>query len=728
LHELASKYPEYATEALIKHPNVSPETLTFLNDSPSVQPHYKNVINDQLSFHSPDSIYSTKVNVRHGTNRLRKIRDLIMNRGVKEAHPKDLPPGDWSVGRAPNGLIHADKIQQWIDAQPPQIWNVSFDRWTGAQRHNDQNSAVFQLNMTNDQIKKLKDSGAWNTFRKFHKATMSSGHPVKPSTIGWVRFTSNRPEAYLGGSAITGRFKQDYEMWLSKVHGHYEHGVPPDSKFYNWRDAIWAKVDAPEFPKDQAATYNKLNNEFFDAVGRRNFDEKVDPRRFVKWVQENIHPDFAKHLQYPPRALEDRYNLARWGTSLADVYHGREWGENDEPGLERYNTILNKINTLPEEQRGKVETMKNSFNEFLKGNVHYNPMPFVNWIRENAIPNFAEGFHMPPHTEAYQKKLKSWVYKLQEHWNSPIPGSGDFDARWGTAIDRRLDELSPEERKEATKNLQTFFEFKNSNSHLGIKNPMPFINWMRENVHPKFAEGFHEPPKEDTDEVTTPELADGTGHEVFIDEIQSDFGQAFSKQLAASARQQAEQEATQMGLEGPEKEAHVQQWMQKAKENEKELPDTDHQKISHILFGGKKANEVLGEAFLQHLRDKGLHNADIQIHSSKSKAPISLGRPTDDVPAHFKVTYEELPQKRFGFEPSTYGTLEHQDNSKWKGNPTWQGKVRKTEDFKNDLREFKKSLMLRLDHLDVKADIDDDWADSEEVEIDSDEIMRHAIR
>lgn len=148
-------------------------------------------INKVAEKHSPDEAYSMRVAVRPGMQKLRKIRDIINAKaGAKgEIRAQDLPPGDWNVGRLPNGNISAKKIEQHIDSQAPLKFNVSLAEWRGAQRHSREPSKVLQVNLTNDQVNRMKDAGVYDTFRKVSDDAHASAHPVRPSTIGWIRYT-----------------------------------------------------------------------------------------------------------------------------------------------------------------------------------------------------------------------------------------------------------------------------------------------------------------------------------------------------------------------------------------------------------------------------------------------------------------------------------------------------------------------------------------------------------
>lgn len=204
------KTPEDVLESLIHHKNFNDQNLQALIDNPSTgmstiralvnhpasSALQQKSIRERIEEDDPDSVYKDKVAVRLGKSgslgRIRKIRDLILEKSPKDKqlHPKQLPAGDWSAGRLPNGNISADKLQEHIDSHPAQQWNYSHTVWKGAQRHSDDNSKVFQLNLSNDHIRKMKEAGVWGTFKKMADASRQSSHPVEKSTIGWVRYTS----------------------------------------------------------------------------------------------------------------------------------------------------------------------------------------------------------------------------------------------------------------------------------------------------------------------------------------------------------------------------------------------------------------------------------------------------------------------------------------------------------------------------------------------------------
>lgn len=542
-------------------------------------------VEDKLVIHSPDAVSDGRVKMKFGTNKLRKIRDLILSRGVKEVHPKQLPPGDWSAGRNAKGNIDADKIQQWIDSQPETHWNYTHDKWDGAQKHSSEVQKVFQMNLTNEHVKRMKEAGVWNTFRKMHDDTMASGHPVKPHTIGWVRYTMDKePSKARELDAI--RDKDDFA------------------------DRIW------EIAK------NKLSD-----------DAEFD--------------DFYKHHYAAHAEISDALT-------------------SDKP------LDVTKIR------------------------------PYVRWIDrligkdKNPFHSVDLSVHPDDFIDHFDRHRSDVARKLRQKFNQ------EDEANMGFWKDFNIVNLKGDD-------INSIEELANH----------PYTQFVRQHIPDAFKEleeavqeGKGKPPKAPPN--------------IFIDEIQSDFGQSFARQLAAQGRsQQGYDEAVRRGYTGTREDFQA-----LADEQAKQYPEEDFQKISNILFGGKKANEVIGETFLQHLRDKGMHEAGVQIHSVESKHPISLGDKEKDAPAHFKHTYGQMPE-RFGAEPSTYGKFKtqqkgvnykHLTNYKdtGQGAPTYELKVRKYED---ELESFL-AKALKLEHLDVLNDIDDGYADEVSLDIDDKEVHR----
>jgi hypothetical protein len=121
----------------------------------------------------------------------------------------------------------------------------------------------------------------------------------------------------------------------------------------------------------------------------------------------------------------------------------------------------------------------------------------------------------------------------------------------------------------------------------------------------------------------------------YADEIQSDFGQSFVRQAINQGIEQGMTEAADKGLEwdSPEWAQHVREWAEKAKKTaEEKWPEAHHKKIAEILFGNtatgkpRHSNEVLFEAFFQHLRNKNQEHAIVSMPHVFLKAKIALRR------------------------------------------------------------------------------------------------------
>jgi hypothetical protein len=176
--------------AIVGHPLASEELLRDLSDNDR-DVKVRRAATKALAWHDPSSEHPDHVEVKFGTGKLRQIRDHIIGLGKESMSPKDLPPGDWKAGRDKSGNISAEKIQEYIDSLPAVKYGVSEGEWKGMQRHSKSPSYVFQLNLSTDQVRKLKDAGVWETFRKMHEASNRSGHPVGHAGLGWVRWTGD---------------------------------------------------------------------------------------------------------------------------------------------------------------------------------------------------------------------------------------------------------------------------------------------------------------------------------------------------------------------------------------------------------------------------------------------------------------------------------------------------------------------------------------------------------
>ena len=200
-------FPEEALPGLLNHP--SPRVRYSAINSPKFPEssyqdalyHTDKDVQDVARFKmkemGPDAVHRESVIIKPDVQKHRVARDFIESKGVKELHPKQMLPGDWSVGRLKNGNISSEKLQAYIDAHPGTKYNISHSTWNGSQRHNEDDSKVLQVNLTTEQIKKMKEAGVYNSFKAMHEASTYSGHPVdKNHGLGWIRYTGSPKQGF----------------------------------------------------------------------------------------------------------------------------------------------------------------------------------------------------------------------------------------------------------------------------------------------------------------------------------------------------------------------------------------------------------------------------------------------------------------------------------------------------------------------------------------------------
>ena len=138
----------------------------------------------------------------------------------------------------------------------------------------------------------------------------------------------------------------------------------------------------------------------------------------------------------------------------------------------------------------------------------------------------------------------------------------------------------------------------------------------------------------------------------------------------------------------PEQQQHIEAKVAAARDAaEAKWPEAHQQKINEILFGGRHPNEVLHEAFHEHMRQRGHVGTPISIWTPESKAPQSQLDPDKPVPAHMKFTYDQVPRK-MGMQASTYGypsrgpggnSSRPAESGNHYNDPVWADVIRKRE-------------------------------------------------
>lgn len=163
---------------------------------------------------------------------------------------------------------------------------------------------------------------------------------------------------------------------------------------------------------------------------------------------------------------------------------------------------------------------------------------------------------------------------------------------------------------------------------------------------------------------------------IFIDEIQSDIGDSLVKKTKAIAASRV--------AKGNMTASEAQDAITQAEEI---YPEGHHQKIKDIAFAGKDPNEVLHEAFHEHMRQNGKVGLPIHMWQGHSKGHISLAagdrktKPEElkgKLPAHMQRTYDQTP-KKLGYTPAKYGELQTQSTKQLQGHDTNKTTLRKSE-------------------------------------------------
>jgi hypothetical protein len=175
----------------------------------------------RIALLDPDSVFKQRVGVRYNTGKLRQVRDHLEHANVPEMRLKDLPEHLASVIKASkaginpkNGNVNLQMLQQHIDNLPATQFNVSHASWGGIQRHNHEDSKVFQLNVTTDHVNQMKQAGVYNTFRKLQDDFRRS-HPVSDTAFGWVRWTG-QPGINPGDGVFVDETQSDHTVPLAE--------------------------------------------------------------------------------------------------------------------------------------------------------------------------------------------------------------------------------------------------------------------------------------------------------------------------------------------------------------------------------------------------------------------------------------------------------------------------------------------------------------------------------
>lgn len=315
-----------------------------------------------------------QIHISHGSEPLRALRAKIEEKGG-EVHPNELgvspitAPVKAKSGKITNqrtwqpflndkGLVDANKIGEHIDSLPKNRFNYSHSVWdaSNAQNSTGEDQHVFQLNLSSEHVKQMKEAGVWNTFRNMHQASMNSGHPVRRSTVGWVRYSPH-----------TDKHGQSH---------HYVEEIQTDfGQSFVKRAAEEARQNGVDVDEAVSRAQSKFSDDHLQKIQKILFGGQ-HPNTV-------IHEGFRQHLREQGKhndsihliGLEGRATLSGWelpGPEYARITYNKipkefgmepaKYGEhpaqqdsaNTEPGLSNESTWKGKVNKTEEDLRAAV--------------------------------------------------------------------------------------------------------------------------------------------------------------------------------------------------------------------------------------------------------------------------------------------------------------------------------------------------------------------------------------
>jgi len=99
---------------------------------------------------------------------------------------------------APKQRLTKDHAESYMKEIPSKDFHVSYQRWNGIQRHNDQDQLVVQINNGESMDKQMANDPALNGLYKYiQAASLNSGHPVTPQSVGWSRVDTSHPDHWM---------------------------------------------------------------------------------------------------------------------------------------------------------------------------------------------------------------------------------------------------------------------------------------------------------------------------------------------------------------------------------------------------------------------------------------------------------------------------------------------------------------------------------------------------
>lgn len=124
---------------------------------------------------------------------------------------------------APKQRLTKEHAEQYLANMPGKEFNMSYQKWTGMQRHNPVPQLVVNVNNGPFMDEYMaKDPKAATMYNLIQQAAKNSGHPITPQSIGWARVdTSDKDHWFV--DEIQSDFNSAISQQLSQIQDNSEH-------------------------------------------------------------------------------------------------------------------------------------------------------------------------------------------------------------------------------------------------------------------------------------------------------------------------------------------------------------------------------------------------------------------------------------------------------------------------------------------------------------------------
>lgn len=210
-YEMLPRHSQLAKQIAL-NPGVSEETLRKMHEAGDITtdilestPHLggkiwrskRHAIPQRIPGISPSDTPETNAQiVKPRIEKLQNVANMIPEGGYIEwaNFKKDNPSlaGDPLVQKmftsASKQRLTKEHADQYLSKVPGKEFNISYQKWTGMQRHNPVPQLVINVNNGPFMDEHMaKDPKAATVYHLIQQASKNSGHPITPQSIGWAR-------------------------------------------------------------------------------------------------------------------------------------------------------------------------------------------------------------------------------------------------------------------------------------------------------------------------------------------------------------------------------------------------------------------------------------------------------------------------------------------------------------------------------------------------------------